>query len=365
MASSSTQPGATLNELILTPIMTLKGHEPFNHCYVSSMCYFPDGKQMISGLGDKTARRWNLRAGKEIEEAREVCEQRVIAVEVSRDGQWIVIAGGDLNCGELKVCEVKTGIVKTFEDPSRGEIDCIDISADNTLLACRSNDDTLRIWSLDTGKLSAGPFRNYNGLGMGTVRFSRDSKKLAFKSIVADWLDVWDIEIQKVDVRVGKKPNKCGVMSHVPMFWTTKDKTIVAVLDLNKNEDWTTDHKTIYELDALTLKTVGAPFEGHTIKINGLALSFDCALLASASCLDIKLWAFESRQLLASFDVRSVNYLILSPDSHQLAYSTLGSNIHICDIPPKIIATIWPNTNEPKNSNILNVCDPYIHLRIH
>lgn len=77
MASSSTQPGATLNELILTPIMTLKGHEPFNCYYVSSMCYFPDGKQMISGLGDKTPRRWDLRAGKEIEEAREVCEQKV------------------------------------------------------------------------------------------------------------------------------------------------------------------------------------------------------------------------------------------------------------------------------------------------
>ncbi|KAG2060146.1 hypothetical protein BDR06DRAFT_1002669 [Suillus hirtellus] len=48
-------------------------HEPFNHYYVSSMCYFPDGKQMISGLGDKTARRWDLRAGKE---AREICEQK-------------------------------------------------------------------------------------------------------------------------------------------------------------------------------------------------------------------------------------------------------------------------------------------------
>lgn len=209
---------------------------------------------------------------------------------------------------------------------------------------------------LDTGKLSAGPFRNDNGTGMGTVRFSRDSKKLAFKSIVASWLDVLDIETQKVDVRVGKETHK-GVMSHVPMFWTTKDKTIVAVLNLNNIEDqWATDHKTIYELDVSTLKTVGAPFEGHTINIDGLALSFDCALLASTSCLDntIKLWAFESRQLLASFDVQSVNYLTLSPDSHQLAYSTLGLDIHICDIPPKIIATIWPNTNEPKDSNILD-----------
>lgn len=35
-------------------------------------------------------------------------------VAVYSDGRWVVIAGGDYNCVELKPCEVETGIVKKF-----------------------------------------------------------------------------------------------------------------------------------------------------------------------------------------------------------------------------------------------------------
>jgi len=86
------------------------------------------------------------------------------------------------------------------------------------------------------------------------------------------------------------------------------------------------DSTKIYGFDASTLETVGALFEGHTGEITALALSFDCALLASASSSDntIKLWAFESRQLLVSFDIHKLFTLILSPNSRQLAYTTFN-----------------------------------------
>jgi WD40 repeat protein len=89
---------------VLTPVMTLEGHEPYvftmdnGDCgeskFVEYISYFPDGKQMISGSWDKTIRRWDLREGKEIKEAREVCEERIFAVGVSRDGRWVVTAVG-------------------------------------------------------------------------------------------------------------------------------------------------------------------------------------------------------------------------------------------------------------------------------
>ncbi|KAG2339310.1 WD40 repeat-like protein [Suillus weaverae] len=239
MASTSTKAATTKS--ILTPTITLKGHKK----WIRSISYFPDGQRMISGSWDKTTRQWDLKAGKEIEEARD------------------------------------TGIVKTFKGHSR-QIFCIDISADNTLLASGSLDATARIWNLETGKLVAGPFKSASLVC--AVRFSPDSKKLA-----------------------------------------VHDST-----------------KTIYEFDAVTLETVGAPFEGHTKAIGGLALSFDGALLASASADNtIKLWAFESRQLLASFDVQNPSPLILSPDSCQLAYTTDTEDdckICICDTPPDILA---------------------------
>jgi tricorn protease-like protein len=53
--------------------------------------------------------------GKEVEEGQDNCKEQVRAVAVSRDNQWVVIACGDNNRAELKVCEVETGTMKNFK----------------------------------------------------------------------------------------------------------------------------------------------------------------------------------------------------------------------------------------------------------
>ncbi|KAG2345977.1 WD40 repeat-like protein [Suillus weaverae] len=116
--------------------MTLKGHG----LWIRSISYFPDGQRMISGSYDKTTRQWDLKAGKEIKEARDVCEE-VWAVTVSRDSRWVVTGGGDHDRPELKASEVETGIVKKLRGHSQ-DITCVNISADNTLLASGSWDET-------------------------------------------------------------------------------------------------------------------------------------------------------------------------------------------------------------------------------
>ncbi|KAG1805668.1 uncharacterized protein BJ212DRAFT_1486229 [Suillus subaureus] len=306
--------------------MTLEGHDK----YIRSISYFPDGRRMISGSWDKTAWQWDLQAGKEIEEARNVCERGIWVVVVSKDGRWAITGGGGLGHGELKVIEVETGIVKKFEGHSRG-ISSIDISADSKFLASGSWDGTTRIWSLGTGELVAGPFESIDWVG--AVRFSSDSKKLAVKSEAGKCLEVWDVHTETLDVRVGE----FGEMSFTsaPVFWTHTNKTIVAAFTFTSD-----DATTIYEFDALTLKIVGTPFEAHTKIVRGLAFSFDSTLLASAADDNtIKVWAFESRQLLASFNARTPVTLTLSPDSSQLAYTT-GRKIHICNIPLVILASV-------------------------
>ncbi|KAG2115778.1 WD40-repeat-containing domain protein [Suillus discolor] len=333
MTSRSPQPVVPVKELTLTPVLTLNGHKDFTR----SISYFPDGKQIISGSDDKTTRRWDLEAGEEIVELRDVSKQEVRAVGVSRDGRWAVCARHDYNDGELKVYEVETETVRRFEE-SNSPIDCIDISWDSTLLAggLHASSYKVQIWSLETGKPVAVPFNIPHKAS--AVRFSQDSKKLAVQSNMGRHLAVWDVQLQKLDVCT-RKPANCYA-AYAPVFWTTNDKTIVTAFSFTD-----TMIKTIYEFDASTLKTIGAPFEGHTETITGLALSFDCALLASASCDNtIKLWAFESRRILASFNVRSTACrLILSPDSRQLVYTTqLNNNIYLCNTPPEIIASIQP-----------------------
>jgi WD40 repeat protein len=331
MASVSTKAAATKS--ILTPSMTLKGHGGL----IQSISYFPDGQRMISGSQDKTARQWDLKAGKEIEETWGVCEEKVYAVAVSRDGRWVVTGGGDNNRGELKVYEVETGIVKTFEGHSLQRITCIDISSDSKLLA--SSDKKPRIWNLDTGKLVVGPLESAGWVG--AVRFSTDSKKLAAKSFMGDFFEVWDVQLQKLDARVGEYGGLgLGYGTFSQISWTNNNKSVIAAFSFTVPEDAIAI--TIYEFDASTLEPVGAPFEEHTQTVTSLALSFDDIILASASYDNtIKLWVFESRQLLASFDVQNVLRLTFSPNSRQLAYVVNTKDdygICICNTPPNVLA---------------------------
>jgi len=357
MASESTQ---FVGEREMNVRRTLVGHEQ-TFVYEADgerieedswtvLSYFPDGQRMISGSSDKTVRLWDLRAGKEIREARIVYDQGVHAMAVSRDGRWIATASGDykrpFGPWELKAHEVKTGVVKTYGHS--GQIICIDISADSKLLASGSEDRTMRIWSLETGKLVAGPMFKTR-CNMYVIRFSQDSRKLAVKS---HCIEVWDIRDQKSDIRTGSGSGDCRWMPGVPIFWTTGGGTIVAAFDSEDDGEF----KTIYEFDASTLETVRTPFKGHTDLITSLALSYDCTLLVSGS-LDriVKLWTFESRQLLASFNLFTSN-LILAPDARQIAYtdynkgSTSGSppKFCICDIPPDVLVQInTPPSQEP------------------
>ena len=194
MAPRSTRPATTTK--ILVDVMTLDGQQPTNDMwekmpYRRSISYFPNGEEMIVGSTDNSARRWDLQTGKEIWDARVVCEREVRAVAVSSDSRWVITGGGDRDHndrGELKACEVETGMMKTFEGHS-DIVTCIDVSVNNKLLASGSFDHTARIWDLKTGKLVAGPFECVDSW-VGSVRFSHDSKKLAVKSGVESCLEV-------------------------------------------------------------------------------------------------------------------------------------------------------------------------------
>jgi len=350
MDSRSTQPATAAAKETLTPVMTLQSQEDRGW----TMAYFPDGKRMIGVSFDKTIRQWDLQAGKEIEEVRDVYEGNLYKAVVSRDGRWVMTSGGGEEHNELKTYEVETGIVTTFQD-SR-VISCIDISADGKLLASGAYfDHTVLVWGMDTGKLVAGPFESDHFAD--AIQFSPDSRKLAVRSEAGKRLEVWDVQTQKPDARVGKL-GYGTVGTRAPMFWTKKG-TILAVFNFVFDNDHSKS-TTIYEFDALTLETIGDPFEGHTDLIYELALSFDGTLLASSSFdKNIKLWSLEPRQLLASLHVQhktGFSNLIFSPDTRQLAYCA-DDKIFICNTPPDILASV---RLAPDAQAIVRICCIYL-----
>jgi len=341
--------------MTLTPVTIFQSQKDSG--WISSMAYVPDGKRIISVSSDQTIRQWDLQAGKEIEEVRDVYEGMLFLGMVSRDGRWVMTSVGDGECLEFKACEVETGIVKTFQSDSR-IMRCIDISADGKLLASGSRfDRTVLIWDMDTGKLVAGPFKSHDYVGV--VRFSPDSRKLAVKSEAGKCLEVWDVQTQKLDARVGKECYRYTTTA--PMFWTKKG-TILAGFNFDFEDDDST-LTTIYEFDASTMETVGDPFEGHTEFILELAFSFDDTLLASSSSDNtIKLWSIEPHQLLASFHVqhdKQLSNLIFSPDTRQLAYSVYDK-VFTCNIPPDVLASVRLAPNVQAGVSICH-CATYVH----
>jgi WD40 repeat protein len=182
---------------------------------------------MISGSWDKTSRQWDLQAGMELGEVRDTCDDEVRAVAVSRNGRWVITVTNNHegDSDQVKACDVETGIVKILNKDGQplGGLECIDISADNTLLTSGSIDGTVRIWNLDTGKLVAGPLGTDAGL-VGGVRFSQDSKKLAVVASDGNCLEVWDVKTQKLDQRVGFGTilNYERSICNTPVFWTNK-----------------------------------------------------------------------------------------------------------------------------------------------
>ncbi|KAG2354823.1 hypothetical protein BDR07DRAFT_587719 [Suillus spraguei] len=162
-------------------------------------------------------------------------------------------------------------------------------------------------------------------------------------SDVGKCLEVWDVRTKKMDVRAGKFGY--DPVTYASIFWTTKNSTIVAAFSFTGDSP-----KIIYEFNSSTLKTVGTPFEGHTMVLVDLALSSDDTLLVSGCYETIKLWAFESRHLLASFDVLPLKSLILSPDSRQLAFAS-GNLIYIYNTPTEILASSGAASDAQTNAH--------------
>lgn len=78
-------------------IRVLKGHEN----WVVSLAFSPDGRMLISGAGDSTARVWSVETGAEIGRVRfSGSSNYVQSVAFSPDGRWVLAAASE---GKVRV----------------------------------------------------------------------------------------------------------------------------------------------------------------------------------------------------------------------------------------------------------------------
>ncbi|WP_414575826.1 protein kinase domain-containing protein, partial [Anabaena sp. CCY 9402-a] len=123
---------------------TLKGHSES----VNSVAISPDGKTLVSGIGDNTIKLWNLATGEEIRTLKGHSEL-VRSVAISPDGKTLASGSWD---DTIKLWNLATGEeIRTLKGHS-DHVSSVAISPDGKTLASGSWDDTIKLWNLATGE---------------------------------------------------------------------------------------------------------------------------------------------------------------------------------------------------------------------
>ncbi len=126
---------------------TLKGHTSGIQCLTLSS----DGKMIITGSWDKTARIWDVATGQELA----VLKGHTLLITcltLSSDGKTLVTGSWD---NTARIWDVATGQELAVLKGHTDRISCLTLSSDGKTLVIGSGDKTARIWDVATGQQRA------------------------------------------------------------------------------------------------------------------------------------------------------------------------------------------------------------------
>jgi RNA polymerase sigma factor (sigma-70 family) len=276
------------------------------------VAFAPDGKTLVSGSNDKTARLWDVATGKELQRFDDKLTW-VKSVAFGPDGKtvftgrfgglrrWSVVTGKDdpfdkdkyhegfclaasadgkiLAAGRGKVVELYDTVAEQALRKIEGapeNIEGLALSRDGKFAAAAGRDNLIKLWDATSGNL-LHTLTGHEGQ-VTSVAFSPDGKTLASGS--------YDKTVRLWDVATGKELPQCKGHEHwVEAVSFSPDGTLLA----SAGRDWFIrfwDPKSAKELRKI---------KGHLAPITGVAFSPDGKTLASGG-LDnlIRLWDVKS-----------------------------------------------------------------------
>ncbi len=164
----------------------------------SNLAFSPDGKYLVYGTSGNTVHRWEVETGKQVPSL-PGHQAAVLRLARSADGKTVVSYGADR---AAHVWEAATGTeIRGFALSS--DITVAALSPDGHALVTGSNDGTVRLYDVPTGKEA----RKWQAgsVGFNTLAFSADGKTLASRG-VDHVIRLWDVATGKEKRQMSEKP---------------------------------------------------------------------------------------------------------------------------------------------------------------
>ncbi|MDE0316188.1 MAG: sigma-70 family RNA polymerase sigma factor [Candidatus Poribacteria bacterium] len=189
--------------------------------------FSPDGTRLATGNLDTTVELWDTSTGEEL---------IVLQKPIEKSNTWIV-----------SMQDNKEIVMNPTKNERNGRPSTLAFSPDGKLLACGSNDSTIKLWNSDTGELLAtftGHLSN-----VGSLSFSPDSNMLASGSADGT-VRLWDIKSRKAlntQIAGHMWMRTASFLKDSSKLVSVSDTGIISVWDLEKSEKTTSITKAMLE----------------------------------------------------------------------------------------------------------------------
>ena len=269
------------------------------------VAFSPDGKYIVSGVGVDSENRielWDAETFKSLKYF-DGHKSIIYCLSFSPDGKYVLSGSEDKT---LKLWNVKTGKkVRTFSGMLSGhkeEVKCADFSPDGKFIVSGSYDETVKVWKTDSGD-NIGTY-NVHSHGVTSIASSPDGVHI-FSCCLNKSIIEWDVRTGKV-VKVFKgytTEQNCSVVHENGSYILTGNEA-------NSLKLW--DISNIKELRT---------FSGHENRVFCVDYSSDGKYAASGSYdQNLILWDINSGKEIRRFKSYDtpINSLKFSPDSKYL-----------------------------------------------
>ncbi|CAG0960913.1 putative serine/threonine-protein kinase PkwA [Planctomycetaceae bacterium] len=317
--------GAPRWPLSASSAIALEGHEE----KVTAVTFSPDGKHVLTGSWDKTARLWNAATGKEIRKLEQ--PEPMLGVAFSSDGKTLftlamnrMVTIWDSSSGkEIRNFQARCAMHSSLAISPDGK----------TLLT--TDYDTVRLWDIETGK----EVRTFGGQVADEGNLSEEIFYSAVfsingKQILASCEDktarLWETDSGKL----------------VRKFEGHTETVLCAVFSPDGKLVLTgSDDKTAKLWDAATGKEIRR-LEGHTGRLRSVALSPDGKYAVTTGDHTGRVWDVATGKELNCFKHSFEGEMKVTAEPLCAAFSPDGKRVVSCDVAGFV--RIWPALPEKK-----------------